>query len=86
MNLIYQSSLPEVMGDAAVLVDPYDVGSIVDGMRRVLSDSGLAADLRRRGPERAREFSWARSVEQTRSVYEQVGRLSAVARSAKAER
>ena len=81
-----QSSLPEVMGDAAVLVDPYDVGSIVDGMRRVLSDSGLAADLRRRGPERAREFSWARSVEQTRSVYEQVGGLSAVARSAKAER
>jgi glycosyltransferase involved in cell wall biosynthesis len=81
-----QSSLPEVMGDAAVLVDPYDVGSIVDGMRRVLADSDLAADLRRRGPERAREFSWARSVEKTRSVYEQVGHVSAAARSAKAER
>ena len=81
-----QSSLPEVMGDAAVLVDPYDVGSIVEGMRRVLADSGLAADLRRRGPERAREFSWARSVEKTRTVYEQVGHLSTAARSAKAER
>jgi len=69
-----QSSLPEVMGDAAVLVDPYDVGSIVEGMRRVLADSDLAADLRRRGPERAREFSWAQSVEKTRTVYEQVGR------------
>ena len=69
-----QSSLPEVTGDAAVLVDPYDVASIVDGMRRVLTDPVLAADLRRRGPERAREFSWARSVEKTRSVYEQVGR------------
>ncbi|HET9192920.1 MAG TPA: glycosyltransferase family 1 protein [Vicinamibacterales bacterium] len=80
-----QSSLPEVMGDAAVLVDPYDVGAIVDGMRRVLTDTDLAAELRRRGPERAREFSWARSVEQTRRVYEQVGHLSAVARSAKAE-
>jgi glycosyltransferase involved in cell wall biosynthesis len=69
-----QSSLPEVTGDAAVLVDPYDVASIVDGIRRVLTDPVLAADLRRRGPERAREFSWARSVEKTRSVYEQVGR------------
>ena len=69
-----QSSLPEVTGDAAVLVDPYDVGSIVDGMRRVLTDTVLADDLRRRGPERAREFSWARSVEKTRQVYEAVGR------------
>ncbi len=68
------SSLPEVTGDAAVLVDPYDVASIVDGMRRVLTDPALAADLRRRGPERAREFSWARSVAKTRPVYEQVGR------------
>jgi glycosyltransferase involved in cell wall biosynthesis len=47
---------------------------MVDGMRRVLTDPVLAADLRRRGPARAREFSWARSVEKTRAVYEQVGR------------
>ena len=69
-----QSSLPEVTGDAAVLVDPYDVDSIVDGMRRVLTDPELAANLRRLGPLRAREFSWARSVEKTREVYGQVGR------------
>ncbi len=69
-----QSSLPEVTGDAAVQVDPYDVASIVDGMRRVLSDPVLAAELRRRGPARAREFSWARSVEKTRRVYDEVGR------------
>jgi glycosyltransferase involved in cell wall biosynthesis len=68
-----QSSLPEVTGDAAVLVDPYDVDSIVDGMRRVLTDPVLAADLRRRGPARARDFSWAHSAEKTRAVYEQVG-------------
>lgn len=81
-----QSSLPEVTGDAAVLVDPYDVASIVEGMRRVLSDATLADGLRHRGPARAREFSWARSVEKTRTVYEQVGHVSAAARSAKAER
>ena len=64
------SSLPEVTGGAAVLVDPYDVGSIVDGVRRVLTDPSLAAELRRKGPLRAREFSWARSVAQTRQLYE----------------
>ena len=69
-----QSSLPEVTGDAAVLVDPYDVDALVDGMRRVLTDPVLAADLRQRGPARAREFSWANSAEKTRAVYEQVGR------------
>jgi glycosyltransferase involved in cell wall biosynthesis len=50
------SSLPEVAGDAAVLVDPYDVASIVEGLRRVLTDPALAADMRRRGLARARAF------------------------------
>jgi glycosyltransferase involved in cell wall biosynthesis len=67
------SSLPEVAGGAAVLVDPYDVDSIADGLRRVLADPALAAELRRRGLERAREFSWARSVEKTRQVYKEIG-------------
>jgi glycosyltransferase involved in cell wall biosynthesis len=66
------SSMPEVTGGAAVLVDPYDVGSIVDGVRRVLTDASLAAELRRKGPLRAREFSWARSVAKTRELYEAV--------------
>jgi glycosyltransferase involved in cell wall biosynthesis len=63
------SSLPEVTGEAAVLVDPYDVDSIEAGMRRVLEDPALAEEMRRRGLERAREFSWARSVEKTLKVY-----------------
>jgi glycosyltransferase involved in cell wall biosynthesis len=67
------SSLPEVTGDAAVLVDPYDVESIIDGMRRVLTDPALAAEMRRKGALRAREFSWERSVAQTRQVYQRVG-------------
>ena len=57
------SSLPEVVGDAAVLVDPYDPRAIADGMRRVLTDSGARAPtLRARGLARARQFSWERSV------------------------
>jgi glycosyltransferase involved in cell wall biosynthesis len=68
------SSLPEVAGDAAVLVDPYDVDSIVDGLRRVLTDPVLAADMRRKGLVRAREFSWEQSVAKTHQVYEMIGR------------
>jgi glycosyltransferase involved in cell wall biosynthesis len=67
------SSLPEVAGDAAVLVDPYSVDSIVDGMRRVLTDPQLAADLRRKGLLRARDFSWERSVARTHEIYRLVG-------------
>jgi len=67
------SSLPEVTGDAAVLVDPYDVDSIVSGVRSVLDDPALAEDLRRKGFKRSREFSWERSVEQTLRVYRDVG-------------
>ena len=67
------SALPEVTGDAAVLADPYDVESIVEGIRRVLSDPELAAEMRRKGLIRAREFSWERSVAKTLEVYQQVG-------------
>jgi glycosyltransferase involved in cell wall biosynthesis len=66
------SSLPEVTGDAAVLVDPYDVDSIANGMRRVLDDPQFAEELRLKGIKRAREFSWERSVEKTQRVYREV--------------
>jgi glycosyltransferase involved in cell wall biosynthesis len=66
------SSMPEVVGDAAILVDPYDAESIAEGMRRALVDEGLRATLRERGMARAREFSWDRSVEQIHQVYTEV--------------
>ena len=58
------SSLPEVVGDAALLVDPHDPGDLADAMRRVLQEPGLAADLSARGPRQAARFSWERSAEQ----------------------
>lgn len=66
------SSLPEVVGDAAILVDPYDTTSIADGMRKALLDEDLRAWLRERGMARAREYSWERSVERIREVYGEV--------------
>ena len=66
------SSLPEVVGDAAVLVDPTEPASIADGLRRVLTDPALAASLVERGHARAAEFSWERSVAQIRAIYGEV--------------
>jgi glycosyltransferase involved in cell wall biosynthesis len=66
------SSLPEVVGDAALLIDPYEPESIADAMRRVLTDERLREDLRARGLARAREFSWERSVRRVREIYEEV--------------
>lgn len=64
------SSLPEVAGDAAVLVDPYMVEDIAAAMRLVLSDVDLAQDLRNRGLERAKLFTWEKTASQTIAVYE----------------
>ncbi len=66
------SSLPEVVGDAALLIDPYDPGAIADAMRRVLTEPALAEDLRRRGLERVGHFSWERSVRRVREIYDEV--------------
>ena len=66
------SSLPEVVGDAAIMVDPYDVDAIADAMARVLDDPALADDLRQRGLARAGQFSWERMAQETIKVYQHV--------------
>jgi len=63
------SSLPEVAGEAALLVDPSDPEAIAGAMERLVREPGLADDLRQRGRERAREFTWARTARLTRDVY-----------------
>ena len=68
------SSLPEVAGGAALLVDPYDADAIAEGICLAVSDQTLRADLIRRGRERARSFSWAQSVKRIHEIYLQVGR------------
>ena len=66
------SSLPEVVGDAALLIDPLDPNEIAQAMRRVLMDSDLRDDLRQRGLRRVKEFSWERSVRRVREIYGEV--------------
>jgi glycosyltransferase involved in cell wall biosynthesis len=52
------SSIPEVVGDAALVVDPTDVVDIADAMYKLLTSDALHAELARRGLERAHAFSW----------------------------
>jgi glycosyltransferase involved in cell wall biosynthesis len=63
------SSLPEVVGDGALLVDPYNEDDIAQGIARVLDDEDLRARLVERGLERAASYSWARSVRQIHAGY-----------------
>ncbi|MFQ6058834.1 MAG: glycosyltransferase family 4 protein [Anaerolineae bacterium] len=69
------SSLPEVAGDAALLVDPLDVEGMAAAMERVLGDDELRAELIERGFERAKKFSWERCARQTLAVLEKAGGL-----------
>jgi glycosyltransferase involved in cell wall biosynthesis len=63
------SSLPEVVGDAALLVDPYRVDEIAHALERVLQDDALRAELVARGQVRAQQFSWERSVRAIHAGY-----------------
>jgi glycosyltransferase involved in cell wall biosynthesis len=71
------SSLPEVVGDAAITVDPYNVDEIADAMKTILTDAALRDRLVASGRERARLFSWETAVAQIHGAYMQVLGLDA---------
>lgn len=68
------SSLPEVAGDAAILVDPHRPDAIADGLERLLGDEGLREGLRRAGRERVRGFTWEDTARRTADVLKAAGR------------
>lgn len=69
-----RTSLPEVVGDAGILVDPFNADAIAEAMDRVISDSNLRADLRVKGLARAKLFDWRETARQTLAVYRKAGR------------
>ena len=71
-----RTSLPEVVGDAALTVDPFDVDAIAGAIKKVISDSALRSVLSVKGQERASEFSWRETARKTLAVYEEVSRAS----------
>jgi glycosyltransferase involved in cell wall biosynthesis len=70
------SSLPEVAGEAAVYFDPADPDRIAEALVRALNNEALLEDLRARGLEQARKFSWRRTARQTLQVYRQARTLN----------
>jgi len=66
------SAMPEVAGDAALLIDPMSADAIAAAMQRLLEDRELAAALSAHGRERARGFTWARTAQETLKVYRRV--------------
>jgi glycosyltransferase involved in cell wall biosynthesis len=67
-----RSALPEVAGDAALLVDPFDIDAIANGLVRLAEDDSLRADLTHRGLERACAFPWESAVEKTWNIYQEI--------------
>jgi glycosyltransferase involved in cell wall biosynthesis len=67
-----RTSIPEVAGDAALLVDPGNNGELTDAIEAVLSDNALRDSLRNKGLERARLFSWERTARETLALYNEV--------------
>jgi len=66
------ASLPEVAGDCALLIDPYDVDAIQASLDRALHDDAWRAQAAARGTQRAAGFSWDRTAADTAAVYQQV--------------
>lgn len=67
-----RTSVPEVVGDAGITVDPTDVGALADALERVLSSEEVRECLRERGRQRFQEFSWERTARETLAMYEKL--------------
>ncbi|MFQ6100186.1 MAG: glycosyltransferase family 4 protein [Anaerolineae bacterium] len=63
------SSLPEAAGDAAVMIDPYDVEALAAGLSRLLEDEALRRELREHGLAHASQFTWSHTAQETARVY-----------------
>jgi glycosyltransferase involved in cell wall biosynthesis len=66
------SSLPEVVGDAGIMINPNNVDALADAMYRVLTNKGLRQDMIKKGLKRAKMFSWEKTAKETLRVYEEV--------------
>ncbi len=69
------SSLPEIAGEAGILVDPNSAESIAQGILSVLSDEGLQEEMKQKGRLQVQKFSWQQTAEQTYNVYQEVYKM-----------
>jgi glycosyltransferase involved in cell wall biosynthesis len=71
-----RTSLPEVVGDAGVLVDPFNEKELADGIARVVDNPDHRAQLSVKGLKRAKDFEWTTTAQMTLQVYERAARKS----------
>lgn len=72
-----KTSLPEVVGDAGILMDPFDVDDMAAAIEKVISDSNLREQLRVKGLERAKLFNWQKTARQTLAAYQKAAGVEA---------
>ena len=66
------SSLPEVVGDTGLLIDPYDVGGLAHAIQTLVESPGMCQELGQKALQRSATFTWARCVDQTLEAYQAV--------------
>lgn len=66
------ASLPEVVGDAAVLVNPYDINDIKNSMKELINDLDLRKELKDKGLKRANLYSWKKSTDKLKDIYRKI--------------
>lgn len=70
-----KSSLPEIVGQAAVLIDPEKIEEIYDALKKILVDQKLRKELSEKGMAQAKKFNWRKCAEETLQVYEEVAKI-----------
>ncbi|MFA6282469.1 MAG: glycosyltransferase family 1 protein, partial [Candidatus Omnitrophota bacterium] len=70
------TSLPEVAGEAAILVDPQNLNEITTAMDRIVSSAALRDELRQKGFRRAKDFSWQKAAKETFAIYQKAAGLN----------
>jgi glycosyltransferase involved in cell wall biosynthesis len=70
-----RTSLPEVVGDAALAVDPFDIDAITGAIKNLVNDAALRRELSVKGQQRASEFNWRETARKTLAVYNEVARV-----------
>jgi len=69
------SSLPEVVGDAAIKVDPYGLDEMYNALFKMCTDKALRQNFAKRALERSKQFSWEKAARETLAVFEEAYRL-----------
>jgi Glycosyltransferase len=66
------TSLPEVVGDAGIMIDPQDINTLANNMYNVLTNDGLKEDMSKKGLKRAELFNWNESAAKTKDIYKEL--------------